>query len=105
MRMSRRLYAKNGYKLKFTAESFNLFNRLNSRYQLTDDGALSNTATFNHSTKRIGINYLPASCPVATNFVKATSAHAPQQLHFALRLGSENSSCRVTIKIEILHNA
>jgi hypothetical protein len=48
MRLSRRLFAHNGDKLRFTAESFNLFNRLNPRYQLTSDGALSNAATFHY---------------------------------------------------------
>src|SRR5947207_7589474 len=33
VRIARRIYAKNGWKLEFTAESFNLFNRLNSRFQ------------------------------------------------------------------------
>ena len=32
MRLSRKLYVKNGCRLEFTAESFNLFNRLNARY-------------------------------------------------------------------------
>jgi len=87
MRISRRLFAKNGYKLEFTAESFNLFNRLNRRYQLTSDGALSNAATFNYGTKHIGINHFPAYYQVPTNFIKATNAYAPRQLQFALRLG------------------
>ncbi|MGH7994478.1 MAG: TonB-dependent receptor domain-containing protein, partial [Limisphaerales bacterium] len=46
MRIARRLFARNGWKLEFTAESFNLFNRLNSRFQLTSDGAISNAAQF-----------------------------------------------------------
>lgn len=86
MRLSRRLFAHNGDKLGFTAESFNLFNRLNPRYQLTSDGALSNAATFYYGTKHIGINYFPAYYQLPTNFMKATSAYAPRQLQFALRL-------------------
>jgi hypothetical protein len=85
MRVARRLYSKNGYRLEFTAESFNLFNRLNSRFQLTEDGAISNAATFNFNTKHIGINYFPASYQVPTNFMKATNAYAPRQVQFALR--------------------
>ena len=87
MRLSRRLFARNGYKLEFTAESFNLFNRLNPRYQLTSDGALSNAAAFHYGTKHIGINYFPAYYQLPTNFMKTTSAYAPRQLQFALRLG------------------
>jgi hypothetical protein len=87
MRQSRRLYAKKGWRLEFTVESFNLFNRLNARYQITDDGLMSNAATFNYGTKQIGINYFPAYCQVPTNFMKATSAYAPRQIQLALRLG------------------
>src|SRR5581483_10276284 len=86
MGITRRLYSHNGYKLEFTAESFNLLNRLNSRFQLTDDGAMSNAATFNYDTKHIGINYFPAYYQVPTNFMRATNAYAPRQVQFALRL-------------------
>lgn len=86
MRIARRLYAKHGYKLEFTAESFNLLNRLNSRFQLTEDGAVSNAATFNYGTKKIGINYFPAYYQVPTNFMHATNAYAPRQVQFSLRM-------------------
>src|SRR5581483_5416395 len=86
MRIARRLYSKNGRTLEFTAESFNLLNRLNSRFQLTSDGAMSNAATFNFGTKHIGINYFPAYYQVPSNFMRATSAYAPRQLQFALRV-------------------
>ena len=41
---------------------------------------MSNAATFNYGTKRIGINYFPAYYQVPTNFMKATSAYAPRQI-------------------------
>jgi len=87
MRLSRKLYARNGWKLEFTAESFNLFNRLNRRFQITDDGAMSNTAQFKFGTKRQGINYFSAYYQVPTDFMRATSAYAPRQIQFALRMG------------------
>ena len=87
MRLSRQLFARNGWRLEFTAESFNLFNRLNARYQITEDGLISNEASFNYGTKKLGNNYFPAYYQVPTNFMKATSAYAPRQLQFALRLG------------------
>jgi hypothetical protein len=59
---------------------------LNRRYQITDDGLMSNQAQFNFGTKHLGINYFPAYYQVPTNFMKATSAYAPRQLQFALRL-------------------
>ncbi len=86
MRLSRKLYARNGWRLEFTAESFNLFNRLNRRFQLTDDGIMSNAALFKFGTKRLGINYFPAYYQVPTNFMRATSAYAPRQIQFALRM-------------------
>lgn len=86
MRVSRRIYVRKGLKLDFSAESFNLFNRLNPRFQFTDDGALSNAAQFNYGTKHIGINYFPAYYQVPANFMKATSAYAPRQVQFALRM-------------------
>jgi|SRR5579864_6729 len=85
-RISRRLFAKNGWRLEFTAESFNLANHLNKRFQITDDGLMSNAATFNYGAKHIKINYFPAYYQVPTNFMKATNAYAPRQLQFALRL-------------------
>ncbi len=87
MRLSRKLYARNGWRLEFTVESFNLFNRLNARYQLTDDGLIGNAARFNYGTKHLGIKYFPAYYQVPTHFMRATSAYAPRQLQFALRLG------------------
>jgi hypothetical protein len=87
MRIARRIYAKNGWKIEITAESFNLFNRLNSRFQLTSDGSASNAAQFIYGTKIIGIRYFPAYYQVPTNFMRATNAYAPRQIQFALRLG------------------
>jgi len=87
MRLSRKLYSKNGWKLELTAESFNLSNRLNRRFQITDDGLMGNAARFQFGTKHIGINHFPAYYRVPTNFMRATNAYAPRQLQFALRLG------------------
>ena len=87
VRLGRRLYTHNGFKLEFTAESFNLFNRLNRRFQLTDDGALSNAAQFQYGTKQAGNRFYPAYYQVPNNFMKTTTAYAPRQVQFSLRLG------------------
>jgi len=76
LRLSRKLYVKNACCLEFTAEPFNLFNRLNARYRITDDGLINNQASFNYSTKRLGINYFPTYYQVPTTFMKAASAYA-----------------------------
>jgi outer membrane receptor protein involved in Fe transport len=86
MRIGRTMYRHNKIKLDFTVESFNLLNRLNRRFQLTDDGALSNTAQFNYGSKHIGINHFPAYYQVPTNLAKATSAYAPRQVQLSLRV-------------------
>jgi hypothetical protein len=62
-------------------------NRLNRKYQITEDGMMNNQAQFNYGTKKLGINYFPAYYQVPTNFMKATSAYAPRQIQFALRVG------------------
>jgi hypothetical protein len=85
MRLSRKLFSRNGRRLEFTAESFNLFNRVNRRFQITDDGIMNNAAQFNYGTKHIGINYFPAYYQVPTNFMRTSEAYAPRQLQFALR--------------------
>ncbi|HEX6804508.1 MAG TPA: TonB-dependent receptor [Terriglobales bacterium] len=87
LRISRRLFSRNGVKLDFTAESFNLLNRLNRRFNITDDGLMSNAAQFNFGTKHLGINHFPAYYQVPTNYMKAMDAYAPRQLQFSLRLG------------------
>lgn len=87
MRISRRIFSHQGWKLEFTAESFNLFNRLNKRFQITDDGIMSNAAQFNYGTKKLGINYFPAYYQVPANFMHATTAYAPRQIQLGLRLG------------------
>ena len=86
MRVSKRLFLRRTLKVDFTVESFNLLNRLNRRFQLTDDGIISNAARFNFATKHIGINYFPAYYQVPANFMRATSAYAPRQIQFALKM-------------------
>jgi hypothetical protein len=85
-----------GFRASFTSktdgssssrpESFNLFNRLNRRFQLTDHGIMSNAALFKFGTKHLGVNYFPAYYQVPTNFMRATSAYAPRQIQFAPRM-------------------
>src|SRR6266496_1351865 len=64
---SRKLHSRKGVKLDFTAESFNLFNRLNRRFRLTDDGAMSNAAQLQYGTQHVGNNYYLAYYQVPTN--------------------------------------
>ena len=86
LRLSRRMYVRKGLRLDFGAESFNLFNRVNRRFQLTDDGSLSNAAQFQLDTKRLGISYFPAYYQVPAHFMRTTRAYAPRQIQLSLRL-------------------
>jgi hypothetical protein len=86
MRLSRRLYTQNGLRLDLTVESFNLLNRLNRRFQLTDDGVSSNAARFEYGVRRTASGFYPAYYQIPTNFMKATTAYAPRQVQFSLRL-------------------
>ncbi len=86
LRLTRRVYTKDRWKLEFVAESFNLMNRDNKRVQITTDGLVSNAAQFVQSSKTIKSKYFPAYYQVPTSFTRATSAYAPRQMQLALRL-------------------
>ncbi|MGA9042017.1 MAG: TonB-dependent receptor [Terriglobales bacterium] len=86
LRLTRRLIARDRWKLELIGESFNLLNRDNRTYQITSDGLMSNSAQFVQNTKLIGNNYFPAYYQIPTNFMKVNGAFAPRQLQLALRL-------------------
>jgi len=86
LRLTRRLYVRPRYKLEFVAEAFNALNRDNQRVIITDDGFASTATDFVQADKAIGIRYLPAYYQRPANLVKATSAYAPRQLQFGIKL-------------------
>jgi TonB-dependent receptor-like protein len=86
LRLTRRLYVRRGYKLEFVAEAFNALNRDNRRVTITDDGFTSTATDFVQLDKSIGINQFPAYYQRPANLTRATSAYAPRQLQFALKL-------------------
>jgi len=67
---------------------------MNRRFRVTDDSSVSNAAQFNYGTQHSRNKYYPAYYQVPTNFMRATSAYAPRQLQFALRLGVLGSLVR-----------
>jgi hypothetical protein len=86
MRLTRTI--KCGERLVWTlsAESFNLFNRTNSRVQISDDGFYNSAGQFvAYSTTVKGKTY-PGMFLVNSQFLTPTNAYAPRQLQFALRL-------------------
>jgi hypothetical protein len=86
LRLTRLLYLRPRLKLELVAEAFNALNRDNQRVTITDDG-FTNTATdFVQLDKTIGIRYFPAYYQRPANLAKATSAYAPRQIQFAVKL-------------------
>jgi hypothetical protein len=86
LRLTRRLYLRPRYKLEFVAEAFNALNRGNRRVTISDDGFTSTASDFIQLDKAIGINHFPAYYERPANLTRATSAYAPRQLQFALKL-------------------
>jgi hypothetical protein len=86
LRLTRRLYLRPRYKLELVAEVFNALNRNNKRVTISDDGFTSIATDFVQLDKTIGIRYFPAYYQRPANLTAATSAYAPRQIQFALRL-------------------
>jgi hypothetical protein len=97
MRLARKLYSRKGLKLDFTAESFNLFNRMNHRFRLTDDGAMSNAAQFNYGTMLgIGIIRRITRFQLTSCGRRVPTHHGSCSSHFA----SGSSEFRVKRRVE-----
>jgi hypothetical protein len=86
LRLTRRLYLGPRCKLELVAEAFNALNRDNQRVTIPDDGFTSTATDFIQLDKTIGIRYFPAYYQRPANLTRATSAYAPRQLQFALKL-------------------
>jgi len=86
VRLTRRLYLRPRYRLELAVEAFNALNRDNCRVTITDDGFNSTATDFVQADKTIGIKYFPAYYQRPANLVRATSAYAPRQLQFGLKL-------------------
>ena len=86
LRLTRRLYLRPRYRLELAMEAFNALNRDNRRVTITDDGFASTATDFVQLDKTIGIRYFPAYYQRPANLVRATSAYAPRQVQFGLKL-------------------
>jgi hypothetical protein len=87
LRLTRKVHVTERLRIELTAESFNLFNRDNQRYSLTQDGFLNSAGQFVPlDRKPIGQQLpYPAYYQRPTNFMKATSAYAPRLVQLGLR--------------------
>jgi hypothetical protein len=86
LRLTRRLYLRPRFRLELAIEAFNALNRDNRRVTITDDGFATTATDFVQLDKTIGIRYFPAYYQRPANLVRATSAYAPRQIQFGLKL-------------------
>jgi len=73
-------------RLELIAEAFNLLNRDNKRLDITDNGFSTTAANFVQTTKTVNARQYPAHYEVMNGFLKPTTAFAPRQVQFALRM-------------------
>ncbi len=69
------------------AESFNVFNRTNSRVQISDDGFYNSAGQFVAYTTTVKGKVYPGMFLVNSGFMTPTNAYAPRQVQFSLRVG------------------
>ena len=86
LRVTRSFHLNDRFKLEFIAEAFNLANRDNQRMTITDDGFNNDAGSFVAFDKSIGNKYFPAYYRTSPNFLHPTSAYAPRQFQFAVKL-------------------
>ena len=86
MRISRRLFKNDRFKLELQVEAFNMLNRDNQRVQITDNGFQTSGTQFVQTDKTIGINHFPGYYQTPANLMRATDAYAARQIQLALRL-------------------
>lgn len=86
LRLTRKIHVTERLRLELTAESFNLFNRANRRYSLSDDGFQNAAGQFVPLDRKAGGRVYPAYYQQPTSFMKATGAYAPRLVQLGLRL-------------------
>lgn len=86
MRLGRKINLSGKYRLELMGESFNLFNRDNKRYGLTDNGFYNAAGQFVKYTQQAGQAYYPAYFQQPTSFMRPTISFAPRQMQVSLRL-------------------
>jgi len=85
VRLTRQLRLGERYKLNFSAEAFNLFNRDNQRVTITSNGEVASASTFVQSSVSPNIAAYPGYYELPTNFMKPNAAYPPRQIQLALK--------------------
>jgi hypothetical protein len=88
LRVGRKIDLGGRYHLELTGETYNLFNRDNKRYGLSDNGFYNSAGQFIKYTQQPvrGGAYYPAYFQQPTSFLKPTSSFAPRQMQLSMRL-------------------
>jgi hypothetical protein len=88
LRVGRKINLGGRDHLELNAESFNLFNRDNKMYGLTDNGFYNSAGQFVKYGQQpvAGGSYYPAYYQQPTSFMKPTSSFAPRQMELSMRL-------------------
>jgi hypothetical protein len=85
LRLVRKIYVSHGYRIEFSADSFNLFNRDNQRVTITSNGLTAEATTFTpYATYVAGVPY-PAFYQQPQNFMKPNAAFAPRQVQLGVK--------------------
>jgi len=85
-KLGRKIDLSKRSRLELTADSFNLFNRDNQRFTISDEGFYDSAGQFVKYTQSLGGSYYPAYYQQPTSLMKPTSSFAPRQLQFSMRL-------------------
>jgi len=85
-RLTRKLRLSEKWRLELSAESFNLFNRVNRKVEVNDDGFTGAAGTFVRTDKNVGAAHYPAHYRIRKGFLVPTNAYAPRQVQFAARI-------------------
>lgn len=86
LRLGRKIKLGTHLRLELTAESFNLLNRDNRRYGVSDNGFYNSAGQFIKYTESVAGTYYPAYYQRPANLMKATSAYTPRQMQLSMRL-------------------
>ncbi len=86
LRAGRMINLSPRYHLELNAEAFNVFNRDNKNYVITDNGFVNSAGRFVQFTQSAGGTYYPAYYQQPTSFLKPTSSFAPRQMQVSMRL-------------------
>lgn len=82
----RKIHLAHGYRLDFTADSFNLFNRDNQRVAITTNGLTVNATTFVQTSAVAGLAPYPGYYQLPKNFLKPNAAYPPRQIQLGLKV-------------------